>query len=248
MPYTRSTAKSAGWQWRIPTRRRTGNGHIYCREFMSDDEAASILLAGLDGKAMGSPRQILFSVGRRERFWDKNCIAIGLAAGFLEPLESTSIYLIQEGVSRFIYLFPDASLPDVVREEYNRHLSLKFEQVRDFIILHYYATQRDDSPFWNYCRTMSIPDSLRYKLKLFKAAGRFFRYEDELFTRPSWVAVLLGQNVVPDAYDPIVSALPQADVNVSLESMRTAMLKAAADMPTHEDFLNRYCGAPAPSG
>jgi tryptophan halogenase len=211
---------------------------------MSDDEAASILLAGLDGEAMGSPRQILFTVGRRKQFWEKNCIAIGLAAGFLEPLESTSIYLIQEGISRFISLFPDASLPDVVRDEYNRILTLKFEQVRDFIILHYYATQRDDTPFWNYCRNMGIPDSLRSKIELFKTAGRFFRYEDELFTRPSWIAVLLGQNIVPETYDPIVSALPHADVNESLESMRMAMLKAAAEMPTHEDFINRYCGAP----
>lgn len=242
-PYTRSTAKSAGWQWRIPTQHRTGNGHIYCREFMSDDEAASILLEGLDGEALGSPRQLRFTTGHRREFWTKNCIAIGLSAGFLEPLESTSIYLIQEGISRFISLFPNATLPQVMRDEYNRHMRTEFEQVRDFIILHYFANQRDDSPFWTYCRSMDVPDSLKHKIELFRAGGRIFRYEEELFTRPSWVAVFLGQGVVPQSYDPIVSTLPHDEVMSSLESMRTAMEGAAARMPTHEEFLARYCPA-----
>jgi tryptophan 7-halogenase len=246
LPYTRSTARTAGWQWRIPTQRRTGNGHIYCRDFMSDDEAASMLMANLDGAAMGAPRQIRFTAGRRENFWVKNCIAIGLSAGFLEPLESTSIYLIQEGVSRFISLFPTPSLPDVVRDEYNRFMRLEFEQVRDFVILHYCATERDDSPFWNYCRTMKVPDTLAHKIALFREAGRVFRYEEELFSRPSWVAVLLGQHIVPKACDPIVATLPQDDVGRSLESMRAAMINAAEHMPTHESFIKRYCPADAP--
>jgi tryptophan halogenase len=244
-PYTRSTKKKAGWQWRIPTQQRTGNGHIYCREYMSDDEAASILLEGLDGEAMGSPRQIRFTTGHRRQFWTGNCIAIGLAAGFLEPLESTSIYLIQEGISRFISLFPNATLPPVVRDEYNRHMRTEFEQVRDFIILHYFATRHDDSPFWTYCRTMAIPDSLRHKIELFREAGRIFRYEEELFTRPSWVAVFLGQHVDPKSRDPIVATLPFEEVTRSIESMRTAMEGAAARMPTHEEFLARYCPASA---
>jgi tryptophan halogenase len=241
LPYTRATARTAGWQWRIPTQRRTGNGHIYCREFMSDDEAAAILLANLDGEPLGAPRQLRFTAGRRQTFWAKNCVAIGLAAGFLEPLESTSIYLIQEGISRFIALFPSASLPDVVRDEYNRHMRLKFEQVRDFIILHYYATERDDTPFWNYCRTMDIPDSLRHKIALFREAGRVFRYDEELFTKPSWVAVMLGQHILPKQCDPIVATLPHADVHRSLESMRLAMDHAASAMPTHAEFIQRYC-------
>jgi tryptophan halogenase len=245
LPYTRSTARTAGWQWRIPTQQRTGNGHIYCSEFMSDDEAAAILLANLDGEVMGSPRQIRFVTGRRQSFWEKNCVAIGLAAGFLEPLESTSIYLIQEGISRFISLYPYACVPDVVRDEYNRHMRVEFEQVRDFIILHYFATERDDSPFWNYCRTMNIPDSLRHKIALFREAGRIFRYEEELFTRPSWVAVLLGQHIMPKHCDPIVATLPQAEVRRSLESMRAAMINAADSMPTHEEFIRRYCAAGA---
>jgi tryptophan halogenase len=245
LPYTRSTTRSAGWQWRIPTQRRTGNGHIYSRDFLSDDEAVAVLLANLDGEVLAPPRQIRFTTGRRREFWSGNCIGIGLSAGFLEPLESTSIYLIQEGISRFISLFPDASLPEVVRDEYNRHMSREFEQVRDFIILHYHATERDDTPFWKYCRTMSIPDSLRHKIELFREAGRVFRYEDELFARSSWVAVLLGQNIVPRRCDPIVAALPHTQVRESLESMRVAMHNAVQTMPTHAEFIQRYCAADA---
>jgi tryptophan halogenase len=243
LPYTRSTARSAGWQWRIPTQRRTGNGHIYCREYLSDDEAAAVLLANLDGEALAAPRLIRFTTGHRREFWNRNCIAIGLSAGFLEPLESTSIYLIQEGISRFISLFPDASLPEVVREEYNRHMRREFEQVRDFIVLHYCATERDDTPFWNYCRNMSIPDSLRHKIELFREAGRVFRFEDELFARSSWVAVFLGQNIVPRRGDPIVAHLPPGEVRQSLDSMHAAMLAAAQAMPRHAEFIQRYCPA-----
>jgi len=242
-PYTRSTARPAGWQWRIPTQRRTGNGHIYSREFMSDDEAASILVANLDGDMLATPRPIRFKAGHRDTFWSKNCVAVGLSAGFLEPLESTSLYLIQEGISRFITLFPDASIPDVVRDEYNRHMRTEFEQVRDFIVLHYCATERDDTPFWAYCRNMPIPETLSRKIALFKAAGRAFRYEDELFSRASWIAVFLGQGIVPRAYDPIVNTLPLAEVRESLESMRQAMINAVGGMPTHEDFIRRYCPA-----
>jgi tryptophan halogenase len=245
LPYTRATARTAGWQWRIPTQRRTGNGHIYCRDFMGDDEATAMLLANLDGEALAEPRQIRFTAGHRQTFWAKNCIAIGLSAGFLEPLESTSIYLIQEGVSRFISLFPDATLPDVVRDEYNRHMRTEFEQVRDFIILHFSATERDDTPFWNYCRNMSIPDTLRYKIDLFRTAARVFRYEEELFSKPSWVAVMLGQNIVPERCDPIVASLPHPQVHESLDSMRVAMINAARALPTHEEFIRRYCASEA---
>jgi tryptophan halogenase len=212
---------------------------------MSDDEATAILLEGLDGEPLAPPRKIGFTTGHRREFWTKNCIAIGLSAGFLEPLESTSIYLIQEGISRFISLFPDASLPQVLRDEYNRHMRTEFEQVRDFIILHYFANQHDGSPFWTYCRTMDVPDSLKHKIDLFRDSGRIFRYDEELFTRPSWVAVFLGQNMGPRSYDPIVSTLPGDEVGNSLESMRTAMERAASRMPTHEEFLARYCPAPA---
>lgn len=246
LPYTISTAKSAGWQWRIPTQHRTGNGHIYASAHISDEAAIESLLSDLDGPAMGSPRKIRFRTGHRSKFWDKNCVAIGLSGGFLEPLESTSLFLIQEGISKFISLFPSADMPDVVRNEYNRQLSKKFAQVRDFIILHYKATQRDDSPFWDYCRTMPIPDTLSDKIALFTEAGRVFRYEDELFSKDSWIAVLLGQNVIPKTRDPIVEKLNSGEIARSLNSMRSAMGKAANSMPLHETFLQQYAQAPPP--
>lgn len=243
LPYTKSTAKTAGWQWWIPTQHRTGNGHIYCSSMMDDEAAIDSLLADLDGPALGSPRKIRFRTGCRTRFWDKNCIAIGLSGGFLEPLESTSLYLIQEGISKFISLFPSTDMPTAVRDEYNRQLTQKFEQVRDFIILHYKATERDDSEFWNYCRTMSVPESLTRKIELFREAGRIFRYEDELFSKPSWVAVLLGQNILPKTTDPIVEGVPEEQVERSLGSMKAAMNNAVMKMETHQAFLNRYAPA-----
>ena len=246
LPYTKSTAKSAGWQWRIPTQHRTGNGHIYNSAMIDDEAAIESLLADLDGPTLGSPRKIRFRTGRRTRFWEKNCIAVGLSGGFLEPLESTSIYLIQEGISKFISLFPSRDMPASIRGEYNRQLTRKFEQVRDFIILHYKATERDDSEFWTYCRNMSIPDSLTEKIELFREAGRVFRYEDELFSKPSWVAVLLGQNIVPQTVDPIVEGVAGEQIERSLQSMKAAMSNAVMKMETHQAFVNRY--APAMRG
>ena len=240
LPYTKATAKSAGWQWRIPTQHRTGNGHIYSSKYMDDDEALDILMQGLDSDPIGEPRKIKFKTGCRETLWNKNCIAIGLSAGFLEPLESTSLFLIQQGISRFITLFPTADTSSVVREEYNIQMLKEFYQVRDFIILHYVATQRDDSPFWNYCRNMSIPDTLKRKIDLFSEAGRVFRYDDELFSKPSWIAVCLGQNIIPKACDPIVASLPPEHVQQSLDSMQSAMKQAANKMPRHAEFLERY--------
>nr|WP_277991328.1 tryptophan halogenase family protein [Sphingomonas panni] len=245
MPYTRSTARDAGWQWRIPTQHRVGNGHIFSSAFQSEEAARDVLLANLDAPALADPRRISFRAGCRDTFWRGNCIAIGLAAGFLEPLESTSIYLIQEGISRFISLFPRGNIPDILRTEYNRHMRTEFEQVRDFIILHYAATTRDDTPFWNYCRTMSLPDTLLHKIELFRETGRVFRYNDELFSRPSWVAVMLGQGIVPRTSDPIVATLPTGEVAHSLASMRGAMAAAVQRMPTHAEFLSRYCPAVA---
>lgn len=245
LPYTKAKAKSSGWQWRIPTQHRTGNGHIYSNDFITDQEAGDSLLSDLDGQAMGTPKQLRFTTGCRETFWEKNCVAIGLSAGFLEPLESTSIYLIQMGISRFISMFPSTQYPEIVAKEYNRHMRLLYDQARDFIILHYSATHRDDSEFWNYCRNMSLPDSLTHKMELWGAAGRVFRYEDELFTKPSWVAVLLGQGITPKTMDSIVASLPPQQIEKSLSSMHHAMLKAAKDMPTHQMFTEKYCASPS---
>lgn len=240
LPYTISTAKKAGWQWRIPTQHRTGNGHIYSSSLMTDDEAIESLLEDLDGPAIGAPRKIRFRTGHRSKLWEKNCVAIGLSGGFLEPLESTSLFLIQEGISKFIALFPTADMAPVVRDEYNRQLVKKFEQVRDFIIFHYKATERDDSPFWNYTRNMELPDTLTGRIELFREGGRVFRYEDELFAKPSWVAVMLGQNLVPKSVDPIVDAIGSADIVRSLQSMKSAMSGAVANMQTHRAFLENY--------
>ena len=242
-PYTQATAKTAGWQWRIPTQTRVGNGHIYSSEYISDDEANASLLEDLETDPRGDPRLIRFTTGCHKKFWEKNCIAVGLSAGFLEPLESTSLYLIQVGISRFISLYPDGKLSPVVRDEYNRQIRQLFVQVRDFIILHYKATQRDDTPFWDYCRNMSVPDSLIAKMDLFRAGGRVFRYEDDLFGQTSWVSVLLGQNIIPEVVDPIVSSLPPAQVEHSLRSMTQSIGDAVMKMPTHKEFISRYCPA-----
>lgn len=247
LPYTKSTAKQAGWQWRIPTQHRTGNGHIYSSDLMSDQTAIDSLIGDLDGAPIGTPRKIKFRTGHRSRFWYKNCVAIGLSGGFLEPLESTSLFLIQEGISKFISLFPSAEMPDTIQDEYNRQLVKKFEQVRDFIILHYKATLRDDTEFWNYCRTMDIPDSLAQKIDLFREAGRIFRYEDELFSKPSWIAVMLGQNIYPKTIDPIVGGVEDSEITRSLNSMKAAMDGATMKMQTHEAFLKKYAWANMPT-
>jgi tryptophan halogenase len=241
-PYTRSTAKTAGWQWKIPTQNRTGNGHIFCSEFMNEDEATSTLIDGLEGPPIGMPRLIRFSTGHRRKFWEKNCVAIGLAAGFLEPLESTSLYLIRQGISRFIALFPDAAQAPVFRDEYNRWMQKDFEQVRDLLILHYHANERDE-PFWRHCRDMAIPETLQRRRELFAQGGRFLRNEGELFPNASWVAVMLGQNVMPRAVDPVIAGLPLPEIERKLATLRRAMNEFADTLPSHEESLARYCAA-----
>jgi tryptophan halogenase len=243
-PYTRATARSAGWQWNIPTQRRTGNGHIYCSEFMSEDEATAILAANLEGEMIGAPRLIKFRTGHRQRFWEKNCVGIGLSCGFLEPLESTSLYLIRQGISRFIALFPDATMPGVLSDEYNRWMQRDFEQVRDLLVFHYYANDRAE-PFWRHCRNMRLPDTLQRRLALFAEGGRFLRNEGELFPNASWVAVMLGQNVNPRAVDPVIADVPVSEIEPKLGKLRRAMHEYADTLPTHSDTLRRYCAAEA---
>ncbi|GEA09891.1 tryptophan halogenase family protein [Alteromonas sp. KUL49] len=240
LPFTKAIAQKAGWQWRIPTQHRTGNGHIYSRDFLDDEEATQILLDNVDAKPIGEPRTIRFTTGCRDQFWYKNCVAIGLSGGFLEPLESTSIYLIQQGISRFMSLFPSLNASEVIIDEYNRLMCREFEQVRDFIILHYKATERDDSEFWRYCSAMTIPDTLQHKIDLFKAGGRVFRDDNELFTRPSWIAVMLGQNIYPDNYDPMLANIPRSDIQRSLNSMSVSMTAAVEKMKTHAEFIKQY--------
>jgi tryptophan halogenase len=252
-PYTRATAREAGWQWRIPLQHRTGNGYVYSSNFISDDEAATKLMARLGGKALADPRFLRFTAGRRRKTWNRNCVAIGLAGGFLEPLESTSIYLIQIAITTLIdYLTEPAQAgaadfdPRTV-DAFNRWIEMEYDRVRDFLILHYHATERDDAPIWNYCRTMDVPDSLKHKMELFRHRGRVVTYKDGLFLEPSWLAVYFGQRVMPSGYDPLADAVDATALARKLTQVREQIHAAATRMPGHEDFLRTYCPAAKPA-
>jgi tryptophan halogenase len=240
-PYTRATADAAGWRWRIPLQHRVGNGYVYASAHIDDAEAERTLIAGLDGEPLAAPRRLSFTAGRRRRAWVGNVVAIGLAGGFIEPLESTSIHLIQTGIARLLALFPDRDFAQPETDQYNRMTALEYEQVRDFIILHYKATARDDTPFWRRCRAMEIPDTLAAKIALFRSSGRVFRQDDDLFTLDSWVAVMLGQNIMPDGHDPLVDALPIEGTRRFLAHLRDIVGRTAAAMPRHADFIAHHC-------
>ena len=245
MPHTRSTALAAGWQWRIPLQHRTGNGYVYSSKYLSDDEAAATLLNNLEGRALAEPRMLRFTTGMRRKFWSKNCVAIGLSSGFLEPLESTSIYLIQSGIARLVNLFPDRGFSQVVIDRYNAQAAFEFERIRDFIILHYYATQRDDTPLWNYCRTMQIPEPLDNNIRLFRDSGRFYRDAEEMFALTSWVQVMIGQHIDPRSYHPSVDSIPEHELRGLIDSAKRVIDNCVEVMPDHQAFIDRYCKAPA---
>jgi tryptophan halogenase len=241
-PYTRSTADEAGWRWRIPLQHRVGNGHVYCSGFIDDDRARRHLLAGLDGKALDEPRPIRFTTGHRKAFWVKNCVAIGLAGGFIEPLESTSIHLVQRGVARLVRLFPDKGFDSAEIAQFNRESITEYEELRDFIVLHYKANERDE-PFWRYCREMEAPASLAHKIELFRSKGRVFRLQEELFSENSWMSVMLGQGVIPRGYDALVDKIPEETLVKNLAHLKGAMLRAAESLPTHRAFIEKNCAA-----
>lgn len=241
VPYTRSTAHRAGWQWRIPMQHRTSNGHVYCSRYISDDEAADVLLSNLDGARLEEPRPLRFTTGRRRKFWNGNCVALGLAAGFMEPLESTSLHMSQAAIYNLLQLLPQQPGPDPIAErEFNRLSTTEFEQVRDFIILHYVANERDE-PFWRDCRNMSIPDSLAHRIELFRSRGKVARHYGQLFMDPSWIAVMLGQNVTPERWDPLADAIPLEELIRQADEQRTLLHQAIDCMPTHAEFIERYC-------
>ncbi|MEL6568428.1 MAG: tryptophan halogenase family protein [Pseudomonadota bacterium] len=246
-PYTIATAREAGWTWRIPLQLRTGNGHVYCSDFMDQETATKTLVSALDGAALAEPRHLRFVTGRRRSFWKANCVAIGLSAGFLEPLESTSIHMIQTGIAKLLALFPTQEINPVERDEYNRLLGTSFRHIRDFIILHYAATSRDDSAFWRRMSSMELPESLVHKMALMESSGRFFRYDDELFSVVSWLAVMEGQGHGPRAHNPIANGLSDTNIAASLENMRNLIAKTAGALPTHQQFIDRFCrAAPRP--
>ncbi len=243
MPYTRATARPAGWQWRIGLQHRTGNGHVYASNFMSDDAAATILMDNLDGPPLASPRLLRFTAGKRKQTWNKNVVAIGLSSGFLEPLESTSIHLVQSSIARLITFFPDLdfSLPDVA--EFNRQADFEVERIRDFLILHYHATTRDDTPFWDYCRTMDIPDTLREKLDLYRTHGRIVRVDKELFSEVGWLQVMHGQGIKAARHHPLAKLQGDSDIRDYLGDIRNVIGQCVDVMPQHDAFIAAHCAA-----
>jgi tryptophan halogenase len=236
LPYTRSTAHAAGWQWRIPLQHRTGNGHVYCSKFIEDDDAERILVQTLDAPAIAEPRRLRFTAGRRTKAWEANVVAMGLSSGFLEPLESTSIHLIQHGIQKLLSLFPSRGISPVERDEYNRHMVNSYEPVRDFLILHYFANGRTE-PFWQQMRNLSVPDTLQHKIELFREHGHVFRYNEELFDVPSWAAVMLGQGIIPSEPDPLATAMPRDEVLRAMGELRRSYANTAERMPLASDYI-----------
>lgn len=245
IPYTRAIAHDAGWQWRIPLQHRVGNGLVYCSEYLSDDEARARLLAQIEGEVLIEPRLIRYRTGRRRKVWDKNCIAFGLSSGFVEPLESTSIHLIMIGATRLAQLFPFAGFNDALIDRYNELARKELEGIRDFIILHYKLTERDDSPFWRRCREMEVPESLARRIDLFRDNALAWQDSDDLFRIDSWVQVMLGQRLEPRAYHLMGELMQPEQLRQALSDLSGNIAKAVASMPPHQAFLEGYCGAAA---
>ncbi len=239
LPMTRATARPAGWQWRIPLQHRIGNGYVYSSAHVSDDQAVATLLAHLDGAPLAEPKQLRFRAGHRKQAWKGNVVALGLAAGFLEPLESTSIHLVQSGIARLLALFPTRRFDQIEIDRFNAETEQEYVDIRDFLILHYHATERDDTPFWDYCRTLTPPEGLTYKLDMFRANGRIFREHNELFTETSWLAVIVGKGIEAGGYHPAADLLSDAETIERLRNIRGVVRETANAMPLQDDYLRQ---------
>ena len=243
-PYTRAIAREAGWQWRIPLQHRVGNGIVFSSRHWSDDEAGARLLENIPGRLLTELRVIRFRAGQRRRHWHKNCVAVGLASGFIEPLESTSIHLIQQSVTRLVQMFPNNGIPDSTVVEFNKQMLREADNIRDFIILHYHVTERTDSPFWRQCRMMEIPDSLRHRIELFRQGGRVYKTSEELFGETSWLQVMIGQGLVPEQHHPAVNAMSDEKLGDFLDGIRREVGNLVEQLPDHQSFIDDYCKAP----
>jgi tryptophan 7-halogenase len=241
VPYTRSIARKYGWQWQIPLQHRVGNGLVFCSGYMSNDDAREELLAHLDGDTLTEPRLIKYRTGRRRKVWNKNCVAIGLSSGFIEPLESTSIHLIMMGVTRLMQLFPFAGIDQSLMEKYNKNSSEEVEKIRDFIVLHYHQTQRDDTPFWRYCKTMDIPSTLADRMALFKENAHAYQADGELFRVDSWTQVMMGQGLMPENYHQITRSMSDEKLQQFLQGLSSAIRDSVEKLPLHNDFVMQYC-------
>jgi tryptophan halogenase len=243
LPYTKATAHDAGWQWRIPLQHRTGNGHVFCDAFTDEARVTETLISNLDAAPIGTPKRLRFTTGRREKFWHKNCVSLGLASGFLEPLESTSIHLIQSNVSKLIELFPDKLFNPSNEAEYNRQVGHEYELIRDFLILHYHRTDREDSEFWRYCKNMSVPESLDQKMTLFEGNGLLYKDADDLFRESSWVQVMVGQGLIPNSFHAMANRVSSDQLKSFLSDVQTLIARATNDLPQHQDFIDAHCKA-----
>ncbi|HEV7605902.1 MAG TPA: tryptophan halogenase family protein [Steroidobacteraceae bacterium] len=243
-PYTRSTAREAGWQWRIPLQHRTGNGYVYCSSFLSDDEAASLLLSRLDGAALNTPRPLRFLTGRRKEVWKKNCVALGLSSGFLEPLESTSLHLVLASIARLLFMFPGDGFDAATIEKFNALARAETEEIRDFLVLHYTATERNDTPFWRHCQAIRRPDTLKLRLEMFERSANIVIGAGELFREPSWFAVMMGQGINPKAHHPIADIIDDAELARRFQVMSSDVAKRVQSYPSHDEFIRANCAAP----
>jgi tryptophan halogenase len=241
VPYTRSIAHDSGWQWQIPLQNRMGNGIVYCSKHMSDEEAKTTLLNNIEGDTLTDPRVIKYSAGTRRKHWNKNCVAVGLSSGFIEPLESTSIHLIQQSIIRLMQNLPSKNMEQATLNDFNSKMRFEIDNIRDFIILHYHVTQRIDSSFWRYCKNMDIPETLQQRIDLFISNGNAYKTDGELFGETSWIQVMMGQGLMPERYHTIVDMMSDDELKKFLDNIKMTIERRVNGLPDHNAFIQSYC-------